>query len=288
MSNLIKNSFGRSNFVKGGFVTVAQQDKVTINSNGFVEKRLEELRAKVMESHPAEVDGFSEGLDPLMVERLVTEPEEDGAGVIKAGGAAGREEIEKLLADARAEAEEIVAQASREAEQIRAQARDEGREEGYRDGKSRAEEECRARYESKAQECELRAAAAEQEWKRKADELEPLLVEKLSEIFARVTGARLENDRSTVLFLLNRALTGVESGRSYIVHVSGADYESVKEQKETVCKGTGILPENIEVVEDATLGAGGCLIESEGGIWDCSLGTQLNLLVQQLKILSYE
>ena len=275
-----------SNFIKGGYVNVESGKKLTINSNTFVEKRLEELRARMVEE-PAEVieEGFSEGLDPLLVERLVTEEDDN---VIKAGSAASHEEIEAMLKDAKAQAQAIIDAAKKEAEQIRGSARDEGREEGYRDGHKEAEEECRRKYREKELECEARASAAERDFQKKSEELEPLLVEKISGIFERVTGARLENDRETVLFLLNRALTGGDSGRNYVVHVSSTDYENVKAQKEQVAKGTGILPESFEIVEDSTLSPNSCLIESEGGIWDCSLGTQLSLLVQQLKILSYE
>ena len=275
-----------SNFIKGGYVNVESGKKLTINSNTFVEKRLEELRAKMVEE-PAEVieEGFSEGLDPLLVERLVTEEEES---VIKAGAAASREEIDAMIKDAKAQAQAILDSARKEAEQIRGAARDEGRDEGYREGRKEAEEECRRQYREKELECEARASAAERDYQKRSEELEPLLVEKISGIFERVTGARLENDRETVLYLLNRALTGVDSGRNYVVHVSSTDYENVKAQKEQVAKGTGILPENFEIVEDSTLSPNSCLIESEGGIWDCSLGTQLSLLVQQLKILSYE
>ncbi|MBR6256736.1 MAG: hypothetical protein IKR23_05085 [Lachnospiraceae bacterium] len=275
-----------SNFIKGGYVNVESGKKLTINSNTFVEKRLEELRARMVEE-PAEVieEGFSEGLDPLLVERLVTEEDE---GVIKAGSAASREEIDAMIKDAKAQAQAILDDARKEAEQIRGAARDEGRDEGYREGCKEAEEECRRQYREKELECEARASAAERDFQKRSEELEPLLVEKISGIFERVTGARLENDRETVLYLLNRALTGVDSGRNYVVHVSSTDYENVKAQKEQVAKGTGILPENFEIVEDSTLSPNSCLIESEGGIWDCSLGTQLSLLVQQLKILSYE
>lgn len=275
-----------SNFIKGGYVNVESGKKLTINSNTFVEKRLEELRARMVEE-PAEVieEGFSEGLDPLLVERLVTEEDE---GVIKAGSAASREEIDAMIKDAKAQAQAILDEARKEAEQIRGAARDEGRDEGYREGRKEAEEECRRQYREKELECEARASAAERDFQKRSEELEPLLVEKISGIFERVTGARLENDRETVLYLLNRALTGVDSGRNYVVHVSSTDYENVKAQKEQVAKGTGILPENFEIVEDSTLSPNSCLIESEGGIWDCSLGTQLSLLVQQLKILSYE
>lgn len=275
-----------SNFIKGGYVNVESGKKLTINSNTFVEKRLEELRAKMVEE-PAEVieEGFSEGLDPLLVERLVTEEEDN---VIKAGAAASREEIDAMIKDAKAQAQAILDAARKEAEQIRGAARDEGRDEGYREGRKEAEEECRRQYREKELECEARASSAERDYQKRSEELEPLLVEKISGIFERVTGARLENDRETVLYLLNRALTGVDSGRNYVVHVSSTDYENVKAQKEQVAKGTGILPESFEIVEDSTLSPNSCLIESEGGIWDCSLGTQLSLLVQQLKILSYE
>ena len=277
-----------SNFIKGGFVSVESGKKLTINSNTFVEKRLEELRSKMVEEPPEVIEeGFSEGLDPLQVERLVSAPEEDSS-LIKAGGAISREEMDARLKEAREEAEAILETARKEAEQIRGAARDEGREEGYRDGRREAEEECRRQYREKEQECEARVAAAERDFNKRSEELEPLLVDKISGIFERVTGARLENDRDTVLYLLNRALTGVDSGRNYVVHVSSVDYENVRAQKEQVAKGTGILPENFEIVEDSTLSPNSCLIESEGGIWDCSLGTQLSLLVQQLKILSYE
>ena len=277
-----------SNFIKGGFVNVESGKKLTINSNTFVEKRLEELRSKIVEEPPEVIEeGFSEGLDPLEVERLVSSPEED-ASVIKAGGAMSREEMDARLKELRQEAEAILEEARKEAEQIRGAARDEGREEGYRDGRREAEEECKRQYREKELECEARAAAAEREFNKRSEELEPMLVEKISGIFERVTGARLENDRETVLYLLNRALTGVDSGRNYVVHVSSTDYENVRAQKEQVAKGTGILPESFDIVEDSTLSPNSCLIESEGGIWDCSLGTQLSLLVQQLKILSYE
>lgn len=288
MSNLIKGGVPRQNNVmKGGYVTVAPQGKVTINGNVFVEKRLEELRARMHQSPTAVQEGFSEGLDPLMVERLIEDPDDEN-GLIKAGGAATKEEIDNMIAWAKTEAEQIIEQAQKEAEQIRAAAREDGHQEGYQEGMRQAEAECSAVYEKKKQECEQRTAAVEAEYQRKAEELEPMLVEKLSDIFAHVTGARLENDKRTVLYLLNRALGGVDSSKHYIVHVSGADYDNVREHKKDVAKGTGILPENFEIVEDSSLESGGCMIESDSGIWDCSLGTQLKLLVQQLKILSYE
>ena len=44
----------------------------------------------------------------------------------------------------------------------------------------------------------------------------------------------------------------------------------------------------LEVVEDITLSKNQALIETDGGIYDCSLGTQLDELGKKLRLLSYE
>ena len=280
-----------SNFIKGGFVSVSSDEKVTINSNAFVEKRLEELMKRVQEEPPEDVEeGFSEGLDPLTVEELITD-ESKVSPVVKAP-TISREELDRMTTEAQAQADQIIAEAEEAAEQIRAEASAEGEKKGYEAGMAKAEQDCRAKYEQL--ERELKASVEAQKDQQNRDyearvaELEPMLVDKLADIFAAVTGARLENEKETVMFLLNRALTQAESGRNYIVHVSPQDYEEVRAHKEDVAKGTGLMAENFEIVEDVTLSAGACMIESEGGIWDCSLGTQLKLLAAQLKILSYE
>ena len=45
---------------------------------------------------------------------------------------------------------------------------------------------------------------------------------------------------------------------------------------------------SIEIVEDNTLSKNECLIETENGVFDCGLGTQLAELKQKLMLLSYE
>ena len=50
MSNVIKGGVPKQNNVmKGGYVTIAPQGKVTINGNVFVEKRLEEFASSIVE-----------------------------------------------------------------------------------------------------------------------------------------------------------------------------------------------------------------------------------------------
>ncbi len=287
-----------SNFIKGGMVAVSDEKTVTINSNSFVQKRLDELFAKKVRTETPETieGGFSEGLDPLMVEELISDHDSDdpsSTSVIKnPNNAVSLEEADRITTQAQAKADELLAEAEGQAEQIREESRQQGYEDGLARGREEAKGEIGQRVEEQRsrieEEYKKKAKDLEKEYQIKLNEMEPLLVEKLCGIFSAITGARLSEETETVMYLLNRALTLSDSTRRYIIHVSAEDYDEVRGKKEDVAKGTGIMPENIDVVEDMTLGAGGCLIESDGGIWDCSLGTQLKLLTQQLKILSYE
>ncbi len=268
---------------------MAAGDKLTIDNNEFVARRIEELTRQIKEEPPQAIEeSFSEGLDPMTVEALVSDNDDTDEGFV-AGGIIKSDNAEAAAAieDANERARSIVECAEQEAEEIKKEAAEDGRTKGYEEGLEQGRKAAEEELRQKEAELKQKEETLEQEYRKKAEELEPLLVDKLAEIFERVCGARLENEKDTVRFLLNRALTGSESGRDYIIHVTAEDCQQLKAAKEELCKGTGILPENIEIVEDATLSAGGCMIESDAGIWDCSLGTQLKQLAAELKILSY-
>ena len=44
----------------------------------------------------------------------------------------------------------------------------------------------------------------------------------------------------------------------------------------------------LEIIEDPTLRENECIIESEGGLFDCSLGIELEELTRTLKLLSFD
>ena len=58
--------------------------------------------------------------------------------------------------------------------------------------------------------------------------------------------------------------------------------------RKQIAAGTVAPGSTIDIVEDNTLSQNECLIETENGIFDCGLGTQLSELKQQLVLLSYE
>ncbi|MCR5210493.1 MAG: hypothetical protein K6C99_09815 [Lachnospiraceae bacterium] len=281
-----------SNFVKGFNVRVDDKKTVKIDANDRIARRLEELAEQMKEQEPEAIaEGFSEGLDADMVERLVSDTDEgegEQESVIHPDTAVSSAQAQAMIDEAKENADQIIEDAKNEAAQIEEDARRKGYSEGFERGRADAEIEEREKYERKVKALEAREQAIVQEYEKKAAELEPLLVNKLSGIFEKVTGVRLENDRETIVYLLRRALTNLDGARNYIVHVSASDYDRVQSDKEDIAKGTGILPDRFEIIEDVTLKTGDCMIESDGGIWDCGLGTQMELLVKQLKILSYE
>ena len=77
------------------------------------------------------------------------------------------------------------------------------------------------------------------------------------------------------------------NARDYIIHVSKEDYPYVGMQKQQIVEQGSVGVASVEIVEDTTLGKNECLIETDGGIFDCSLGVQLADLTKQLRLLSY-
>jgi flagellar assembly protein FliH len=80
----------------------------------------------------------------------------------------------------------------------------------------------------------------------------------------------------------------IEGGGTYLIHVSKEDFPFASMQKKELIKGTNINIDSVELLEDATLAKNECMIETGNGVFDCGLGTQLEALSEQLKLLSYE
>ena len=93
--------------------------------------------------------------------------------------------------------------------------------------------------------------------------------------------------KPVLLNAISNTIRNIEGGRDFIVHVSKADYEAVSAAKDELFAGLATLA-SIEIVEDITLGANQCMIETSNGIYDCSIGSQVEELGRKLRLLSYE
>ena len=194
-----------------------------------------------------------------------------------------------MKAQALAEIEEARVQVIEEARKLGfqegfAQGEQEGYEKGHVDGLNSVAEE----REEVLREASIRIAQMEDEYQKKIDELEPQFIEMLTGIYEHIFHVSLKNSRDLVVYLIANTMRNLEGSNGFLIHVSKEDYPFVSMQKKELVKGTGISVDDIDILEDATLGRSECMIETGNGVFDCGLGTQLEALNEELRLLSYE
>ena len=197
------------------------------------------------------------------------------------------EQAESLLAQAREEAENIrreaVAAAEAEKEQIRETARKQGHNEGLTQAKAQAE----AQVEAVKKEYQVKEKQLEAFYQQQLQELEPRLVDAITEIYQHFFHVELSSYRDILTYLITAAMRKADGSRSFTIRVSREDYPYVSMQKKQIITEGGAGSCAVEVTEDMSLEKNECLIETDGGIFDCGLGTQLAELKQKLALLSW-
>lgn len=291
------------NLYKSYWVAVDEDDKCIIDSNSRVSQRIEEWEAihQRQQAQNAEYDEngeedaeFVSGLGGEAIDALHADGEageESRGGVIKAASVDQGPDLEEI----RAQAQEIIDSAQAEADEIKEAARHEieaerrtaieagrqqGYNEGYQQGLSEADEMKRA---VEAEKHELEA-----DYEQLVEKLEPRFVDAITAVYNHIFNVDLSDNRDILVHLIDSTLRKVESSRTFIVHVSSEDYPYVNMQKQSLVEGAIAGRGIIEIIEDIALSKGACLIETDGGIFDCGIGTQLEELTKKLRVLSFE
>lgn len=284
---------------KAGWVKVDGEEKCVIDSNSLVAERIEKwenLRRANASALPSfeeeESEGgeeFTSGIAGEEIDALF----DDGEGtsnVIKAGEVAGpsleeiEEEAQAIIEEAKAEAGRILEEARSQSMSMRADAVEEGTRQGFDEGYRKG----MAEADGLKQELAERRRALEAEYDEMLENLEPRFIETITDVYSHIFGVDLMDNRDILVHLIDSTLRKVESSRTFIVHVSADDYPHVNMQKQTLMEGAVAGRGLIEIIEDIALSKGDCLIETDGGIFDCGVGTQLEELTKKLQVLSYE
>lgn len=291
-----------SNLFKSNYVVKKEETRV-IDSNELIASKLQslsELAEREAEPDYYDEDGeeFTEGLNAEQLEMLLEDnPDaltaddtynDDAEGsVIHANRAAEmddiRHEAEDIVKKAREEAQSILDEAVSDAESIRESSREQGYSEGYESGHS----EGLKVIDEKTKELEEKENELMIEYDKKLEEMEPLLVDTITDIFEHIFHVSLSSNREIMLNLLHDTVRNVEGGKNFIVHVSKNDFEYINDRKDQLTEGLGST-DTIEVIEDLTLRQSECFVEAEGGIYDCGIGTELELLKKELMLLAYQ
>ncbi|MCR5651894.1 MAG: hypothetical protein K6F86_12015 [Lachnospiraceae bacterium] len=285
-----------SNLVKRAFVAEDTEKKKIIDSNDLVAMRVEhqiQLQREAQLSAASgftplgeggEDDGFTEGLNAENVELLLSDGEE---GTVEQEPQLSLEEIneeaERIIEDARLQAQEIVEEAAAEAEAnkqaVYEKARNAGHDKGYSEGLRQVD--------AMKEELENQAALLEAQYNENIEKLEPMFIDTLTDIYEHIFNVSLSENREIIYYLIQTALKSIDTSGGMMIHVSSDDYGFVSMQKKELLAGISGA-ENVEIVEDGTLQPNEAFIETGGGIFDCSLETQLKGLKKMLCLLSYE
>lgn len=284
----------KQNLLKSGWVMMNADEVRVIDSNKTIEEKILLAEAPEPEAqlyHPVSFDeegAPGDAVDMLFAEGLDAETVSPEQAVL--GGEqlqAAQEQAEEILAAAQAQAEEIRQQAQVMAEQdARAayeNAKKQGMQDGYREGMQKANAEAdavRREYAQKEQELQ-------RQYHEKLEEMEPHLIAELSGVYEHVFDVELSQYRNILQHLITNTLRSVEMSENYLIHVSEQDYSYVSMQKAQIIEDGCVKNATLEIVEDRTLGKNECLIETQDGIFDCSLSTQLSELKRKLQLLSY-
>lgn len=281
-----------SNLYKAGFVHLGEDARV-IDMNAILEKRLKEEAERRSRQPEHELvaaqDGFTEGLNAEKVDVLL-EPDAEAASQQNTSIQEQEqlnqeiEEARNELAGLQAQIEQEKEQAQLEIDQMKAKAFEEANEQGYQEGYRKGLDS----VQELQKQCEDERLQQEQEYQKKLEEMEPLMVDTLCDVYSHIFKVEAKEHKELVLKLLQDTLLKVDGTGSIIVHVAKEDYAYVQEQKAALLEEAGMQSGSVEIVSDAALARAQCMIETEGGVYDCSLDTELAELKRRLMLLAYQ
>jgi flagellar assembly protein FliH len=286
-----------SNLFKGAFISYDGSDARIIDNNALSDQKIVAFQEQELKRHRTQMvqeDGFNGEFQPDFVPGIDMEQLNQLTEDQNMFGAVNEEpqvdmeavqaEIDFKLQQAQEQAQAIIEDANNQADEVRANAAAMGRQEGYDAGY----QEGLAAVESMKADIELQKESLEKEYQQIVDELEPEMVDALTQIYEHVFGIEFREDKGIILHLLKNTLSRIEPGNDLIVHISSDDFDDVMEEKESLDACITSPSTTMEIIEDPLLKENECMIESDSGVFDCSLGVELSELSRKLKLLSFD
>lgn len=195
------------------------------------------------------------------------------------------EHANQYLAEVRRQAEEIVRQAREEAAQLRRQAGEQGRADALKTAQQHAATKASKDLEQRLQTLTpaLAAAAAEIQQSRSAwrRHWEERAVHLAVAIANRIVRREVARSPDIALELIRESLELAAGAGRIVLRLSPRDFESLGEQVQAIASQMGqTLP--TEIVADAAVSPGGCLVVTDLGEIDQRIESQLARIEEEL------
>lgn len=279
-----------SNLLKRG--TTINKDERVIDYNELIKNKLQSMMSD--QSGRIDADGFVNGLNADVVEELISDSDVEMSATEDAvvDDAVAREKAQAIIRDANEQAQQIIAEANNEANTVLENANseagriaDEARNRGYQEGMQSAQEQINNEKAALQSEFEKERQQLQNEYEQMKAEIEPKLVDVLTEVFRKVTLTVAEDNQDIILHLINGVMRNADSSRDFIIKVSPDDYKFlINNQGKIYCAMSREI--NMDIVEDMTMERNQCIIETDTGVFNCSLDIELRNLIKNLKLLS--
>ncbi|WP_147368115.1 FliH/SctL family protein [Butyrivibrio sp. CB08] len=286
-----------SNLFKAGYVTFDSTETRIIDNNDLANRKIEAFQEQELKRQRTQMvqddaypdmemgEDFIPGIEMEQLSQLtedqsmlesVPDPQFDMEAM--------QAEMDLKIQQAQEQADMILQSAQQQAEAIRNEAMEQGHREGYEAGY----QEGVAAAQALKDEFEQQRGDLEKEYQQIVDELEPEMVDVLTQIYEHVFNIELREDKGIILHLLKTTLSRIEPGKDLIVHVSSDDYDDIMDERETLNACITSPNTTMEIIEDPLLRENECMIESDSGVFDCSLGVELSEISRKLKLLSFD
>jgi flagellar assembly protein FliH len=202
----------------------------------------------------------------------------------------GTQELSVDLEAARAEAEAIRLKAIQDAERIREQARREGYQRGYDDGYHDGAREAQQRADAELQQTleTLRAhlqqviQGVHAQHEAYLQHAEAQMLDLALEVARKVVREELKQQPAHVLAIVRDALRRVQGFGRLRIRVNPLDVDLLRQNRPSLLQVVDGV-EGIEIVEDRRVDQGGCVIETEQGVYDARIRTQLGEIERVLR-----
>ena len=274
-----------SNLLKNSYLLNLESEKRVINFND---------RFKTMGASEVKVDS-------AMSEAELTEEEfahrEEMIDGFLAGIGVEQAEIqqvpntEEIINKAKQEAEEIIVKAKFDAQAITDNAQRQAdilfenmKRDGHAEGMKLAEVE-NAKYVANLEmEYQQKTNELELSYKERFDTMENDIVDAIIQVFNKVFNIQFDDKKQILLHLVQNTLMDIEACKEFHIRVSQANFKFLEthigEIKEKI--GNDI---QIDVTGDVTLADTICIIETESGVYNCSIDMELSNLEKDIRSL---
>ena len=249
-------------------------------------KQLAEERERRLEAMRESGEEVPEGMDVdefLGLADTITQREEtiDMSAQTEEILAEAREQAEQIIADANAQADEILSAAQLNADAMKNLARQDGEKEGYNEGTQRAAME----LQDSQKQMQARIDEIQNEFMERQLQMEREIVEMCLPVFEHVFSAELSGRKDVIYHLLDHCIMKIERTGQMQIKVSDANAEFIKSKKDEIQGKIG-AEVGLDIISDPLLNDSQCIIETDGGIFDCSIDTELDNLIREIRALS--